>query len=63
MLEKRAELLNPTLLLKRGYSITTTEDGKIVRDPKILNNGAIIKTQVEHGTITAIVTADNNHKK
>ena len=43
--------------LKRGYSITTTTDGKIVRDPKTLSNGETIRTQVEHGTITSVVTA------
>ena len=57
MLERRTESLDPTLLLKRGYSITTTTDGKIVRDPKTLSNGETIKTQVEHGTITSVVTA------
>lgn len=57
MLERRTESLDPTLLLKRGYSITTTTDGKIVRDPKTLSNGETIRTQVEHGTITSVVTA------
>ncbi len=56
MLERRTESLDPTLLLKRGYSITTTTDGKIVRDPKTLSNGETIRTQVEHGTITSVVT-------
>ena len=58
MLTKRAEMLDPTQLLKRGYSITTTKEGKIVRDPKTLINGEVIMTQVEQGTIISVVAPD-----
>lgn len=58
MLTKRTEMLDPTLLLKRGYSITTTKEGKIVRDPKTLINGEVIMTQVEQGTIISVVARD-----
>ena len=51
-------MLDPTLLLKRGYSITTTKEGKIVRDPKTLFNGEVIMTQVEQGTIISVVARD-----
>ena len=51
-------MLDPALLLKRGYSITTTKEGKIVRDPKTLINGEVIMTQVEQGTIISVVTRD-----
>ena len=60
LLERRVDALDPALLLKRGYSITTTQDGKIVRDPKLLKCGDMIMTQVEHGTLVSVVKATKN---
>jgi exodeoxyribonuclease VII large subunit len=42
-------LLDPTLLLKRGYSITL-HNGKAVRDPLELKSGDVIETRVEKGS-------------
>ena len=55
MLERRLESLDPVLLLKRGYSITTTQNGDIIRDPKLLKKGDIIKTRLEYGSLTSVV--------
>ena len=50
MAEQRTMLLDPTLLLKRGYSITL-HNGKTVRDPAQLKAGDEIETRVEKGSI------------
>ena len=55
MVEQRTELLDPALLLKRGYSITL-HNGKAIRDPQLLSEGEEIETRVEKGTIKSIVT-------
>jgi len=55
LLEEKAKALDPTLLLRRGYSITL-KDGCIVRDPQQLSSGDKIETRLEKGTIHSIVT-------
>ena len=50
MLEEKVRALDPTLLLKRGYSITLF-NGKAVRDPQALYPGDEIETRLEKGTI------------
>ena len=56
LIEEKAKNLDPTLLLKRGYSITLHQ-GKAVRDPKTLKQGDEIETRVEKGSITSKVTS------
>lgn len=53
-LSLRMQALDPTLLLRRGYSITTLH-GKAVRDASQLRPGDEIETRVEHGTVRSIV--------
>ena len=53
MLEQRAKALDPTLLLKRGYSITLHND-HLLRDPSLLKPGDEIETRLEKGTIHSI---------
>ena len=55
LLEEKAKALDPTLLLRRGYSITL-KDGCIVRDPQQLSSGDKIETRLEKGAIHSIVT-------
>jgi len=50
LLKKRLEMLDPRLLLKRGYTITTC-GGKIVRDVEGLAEGEVLTTQTEKGEI------------
>ena len=50
MLEEKVRALDPTLLLKRGYTITLF-NGKAVRDPQVLHPGDEIETRMEKGTI------------
>ena len=54
MLEEKTKSLDPTLLLKRGYSITFF-NGKAVHDPQVLKQGDEIETRIEKGTIKSII--------
>ena len=54
MLEQRARALDPTLLLKRGYSITL-HNGHLLRDPALLKPGDEIETRLEKGNIISKV--------
>ena len=54
LIEEKAKSLDPTLLLKRGYSITL-KDGKTVRDAQQLQPGDDIETRLTNGTIHSTV--------
>jgi len=54
LIGEKTKSLDPTLLLKRGYSITL-KDGKAVHDPNTLQPGDEIETRLEKGTIVSIV--------
>ena len=54
LMKQRLESLDPRLLLRRGYSITTC-GGKIVRNPETLAEGDVLTTHVEHGEILSVV--------
>lgn len=51
---ERVKALDPTLPLKRGYSITL-KDGRAVRDPSALQKGDEIETLLEKGRVKSIV--------
>lgn len=59
MLSQRAKALDPTLLLRRGYSITLHQ-GRAVRDASTLKPGDEIVTRLATGSITATVTTPSN---
>lgn len=50
------ELLSPEKLLRRGYSITTLDDGSIVRDIASLKKGTVLQTQFSKGIAKSIVS-------
>ncbi len=52
--EEKVHALDPALLLKRGYSITTFR-GKAVRDPLSLQKGDEVETRLALGTIRSVV--------
>lgn len=58
LMEQRAKALDPSLLLKRGFSITMHE-GKVVRDASTLNEGDKLETRLENGWVTSIVSRRN----
>ena len=51
---EKLKVLDPTLLLKRGYSITTI-NGRVVSDATRLKPGDLIETRLEKGTIKSTV--------
>ena len=54
LLQQRAILLDPVLLLKRGYSMTLA-NGRLLRDASQVRTGEEIETRLEKGTIKSIV--------
>jgi exodeoxyribonuclease VII large subunit len=54
LIEEKAKSLDPTLLLKRGYSITL-KDGKAVRDVQQLQTGDEIEARLANGTVHSTV--------
>lgn len=52
----RLESLSPLQVLARGYSLTHTPDGTLVRDPAGLRPGDVLLTRVAAGTIRSLVT-------
>jgi exodeoxyribonuclease VII large subunit len=53
MLQQRANALDPTLLLKRGYSITMHQ-GRVIRNAAEIPPGTEIETRLEKGIIISI---------
>ena len=58
LIEEKAKSLDPTLLLKRGYSMTM-KDGKIIRDAATLHPGDEIETRLANGTVKSTVIPPN----
>ena len=54
LMEEKAKNLDPTLLLQRGYSITT-KNGKVVRCVEELQIGDDLETHLANGTVHSIV--------
>lgn len=54
-IEYRLRALDPQLILKRGYSLTT-KDGKVVRNASMLREGDIIETRLADGRIESVVS-------
>ena len=59
---KRLTALDPTLLLRRGYSLTHTSDGRLVRSINDVHPADTLHTRVADGTITAAVVAINENE-
>ena len=54
LMKQRLDGLDPKLMLRRGYSITT-KDGKLVRDISTVKKGDTLTTYTENGMINSIV--------
>jgi exodeoxyribonuclease VII large subunit len=52
----RLETLSPLQVLSRGYSLTHTADGRLVRDAGPLRPGDLLITRVADGLIRSLVT-------
>jgi len=57
LLEARLSAIDPSQALRRGYSITTTADGKLVREPSDVSVGTELITRLAQGTVTSTVSA------
>jgi len=51
----RLRLLSPYGVLERGYSLTTTADGAVVRDASSLSEGAVLRTRFANGEAESTV--------
>jgi exodeoxyribonuclease VII large subunit len=49
-------------VLARGYSLTHTADGQLVRDPAALRPGDLLLTRAAGGTIRSLVTEARSTK-
>ena len=54
---QRLESLSPLRVLARGYSLTTTAEGAVVREADSLSPGQLVRTRLEQGAFTARVEA------
>lgn len=55
----RLESLSPLNVLARGYSLTQTLKGKVVRDASALKPGDRLLTRLARGTVTSVVETTN----
>ena len=63
LLAQRAQTLDPTLLLSRGYSITTL-NGKALRSTAELKPGDTLETRLAQGTVVSeVVRTETNHQQ
>ena len=53
---------NPKLKLKQGYTLTLNSKGKIIKEPKVLRTGEMIKTKFYKGQIISEVKQKNGRK-
>ena len=53
--DDRLEALSPLKVLDRGFSITETKDGKVIKSVNDINEGDIITTRVKDGKIVSTV--------
>ena len=54
LMSEKVKMLDPSLLLKRGYSITL-KDGHVVMDARQVQTGDEIETRLSKGTIKSII--------
>jgi exodeoxyribonuclease VII large subunit len=57
LVSEKVKSLDPTLLLRRGYSITL-RNGKVVKDVSVLNTGDELETLLAHGSVRSKVLPD-----
>lgn len=59
--EKKLNLSSPNLKLKQGYTITSDEFGKIIKNPEDLNIDQTIKTKFYQGSVSSKVKKISHH--
>lgn len=58
LMEQRLQALDPVRLLKRGYSLTFTADGTLVRCVSDAPAGTVLTTQLAEGKVQSVVSTD-----
>ncbi len=54
--KSKLQLLSPYAVLQRGYSITTTENGDVVKTAEDVITGMKLKTRLSDGVVTSVVS-------
>lgn len=57
--QKRLDALSPERLLERGYSVSRTADGRLIRSVADVQVGDIIHTQVRDGIVQSRIEESN----
>lgn len=58
LMDQRLQALDPVRLLKRGYSLTFTADGTLVRNASDAPAGTVLTTQLAEGKVQSVVSSD-----
>lgn len=53
--EAQLRAYSPYGVLERGYSLTTADDGSVVKDASVLKNGDVLTTRFAKGTVSSVV--------
>jgi len=53
LIAQRLDALNPERILERGYSLTTTSEGRILTSSEELTSGSLIVTRFKEGIVTS----------
>ena len=61
-LERLASSLDPQRTLHRGYSITRTGTGRLLREAGDVKPGELLRTQIERGVVTSRVEEGENER-
>lgn len=56
--ERELDAVSPKRVLQRGYSLTLTADGKLVRSKETVSDGEVIRTVLADGQVTSRVEVD-----
>ena len=54
--EAQLRAYSPYSVLERGYSLTTADDGSVVKDASVLKNGGVLTTRFAKGTVSSVVS-------
>ena len=59
----KLDAMSPLSVLRRGYSITKTEDGTVLRDASVTSPGSALTITLQSGSVHATVTKTDLPKK